>query len=96
MTINLRKMIQRIHQQKGIKITMNLLKYLILVKRKKPKVEVYIRDKDNDGSEAIQSFEIKDNKSINIPMKIEKGKTAGYTIRVDNKVVADKDVGYDD
>ncbi|MGC9652143.1 hypothetical protein ACO2FJ_08670 [Staphylococcus warneri] len=44
----------------------------------------------------MQSFEIKDNKSINIPMKIEKGKTAGYTIRVDNKVVADKDVGYDD
>lgn len=29
-------------------------------------------------------------------MKIEKGKTAGYTVRVDNKIVADKDVDYDD
>ena len=52
---------------------MNLLKYP-LVKREKSKVEVYIRDKDNDGSKATQSFEIKDNKSINIPMKIQKVK----------------------
>ena len=65
-------------------------------KGKSQKVEVYVRDKDNSGSSAVQSFEIKDDKSINIPMKIEKGKTAGYTVRVDNKIVADKDVDYDD
>ena len=28
-------------------------------------------------------------------MTIEKGETAGYTIRVDGKVVADKDIPYD-
>jgi hypothetical protein len=28
-------------------------------------------------------------------MKIAKGKTAGYTVRVDDKVVSDKDIPYD-
>ncbi|MBU7216449.1 Stk1 family PASTA domain-containing Ser/Thr kinase [Staphylococcus gallinarum] len=62
---------------------------------KAQEVKVYIRDKDNPGTSAAQTFKIKDNKTVKIPMTIEKGKTAGYTIRVDNKIVADKDIPYD-
>ena len=28
-------------------------------------------------------------------MKIEKGETAGYTVRLDGKIIADKDIPYD-
>lgn len=65
-------------------------------KGKSQTVEVFIRDKDNSGNSASQTFKITKDKTISIPLKIEKGKTAGYTVRVDNKIVADKDVGYDD
>ncbi|MDW8570818.1 Stk1 family PASTA domain-containing Ser/Thr kinase [Staphylococcus shinii] len=58
-------------------------------------VKVYIRDKDDQGSSAAQTFKIKENKTIKIPMTIEKGETAGFTVRVDDKVVADKDIPYD-
>lgn len=58
-------------------------------------VKVYIRDKDDQGSSAAQTYKIKENKTIKIPMTIEKGKTAGFTVRVDDKVVADKDITYD-
>ncbi|UQW80639.1 Stk1 family PASTA domain-containing Ser/Thr kinase [Staphylococcus edaphicus] len=58
-------------------------------------VKVFVRDKDDDGTSPSQTFKIKDNKTVKIPMTIEKGKTAGYTIRVDDKVVADKDIPYD-
>ena len=58
-------------------------------------VKVYVRDKDDKGSSAAQSFKIKDDKTVTIPMTIEKGETAGYTIRVDGKIVADKDIPYD-
>lgn len=58
-------------------------------------VKVYIRDKDDQGSSAAQTFKIKENKTIKIPMTIEEGKTAGFTVRVDDKVVADKDIPYD-
>lgn len=57
-------------------------------------VKVYIRDKDNDGMSEAQTFKIKNDKTIKIPMTIEKGKTAGYTVRVDDKIVADKDIPY--
>lgn len=62
---------------------------------KSQEVKVYVRDKDDEGTSASQTFKIKNNKSIKIPMTIEKGKTAGYTIRVDDKIVADKDIPYD-
>lgn len=65
-------------------------------KGKSQTVEVFIRDKDNTGNSASQTYKISKDKTISIPLKIEKGKTAGYTVRVDNKIVADKDVGYDD
>lgn len=65
-------------------------------KGKSQTVEVFIRDKDNSGNSASQTFKITKDKTISIPLKIEKGKTVGYTVRVDNKIVADKDVGYDD
>lgn len=58
-------------------------------------VKVFVRDKDGEGTSPSQIFKIKDNKTIKIPMTIEKGKTAGYTVRVDGKVVADKDIPYD-
>ncbi|PTK59367.1 Stk1 family PASTA domain-containing Ser/Thr kinase [Staphylococcus nepalensis] len=58
-------------------------------------VKVYVRDKDDEGTSAAQSFKIKDDKTVTIPMTIEEGETAGYTIRVDGKVVADKDIPYD-
>ena len=64
-------------------------------KNKSQKVEVFIRDIDNKGDSAVQTFNIKSDKTINIPLKIKKGSDAGYTIRVDNKIVADKDVSYD-
>ncbi|BGE82629.1 Stk1 family PASTA domain-containing Ser/Thr kinase [Staphylococcus petrasii] len=58
------------------------------------KVQVYVRDKDNSGTSAIQTYTITDDKTISIPLAIEKGTSAGYTIRVDGKVVADKDIYY--
>lgn len=58
-------------------------------------VKVYVRDKDHSGSSATQTFKIKDDKTIKIPMKIEKGETAGYTVRLDGKIIADKDIPYD-
>ena len=61
-------------------------------KSKSQKVEVFIRDIENKGDSAVN---IKSDKTINIPLKIKKGSDAGYTIRVDNKIVADKDVSYD-
>ncbi|EHR91328.1 PASTA domain protein [Staphylococcus epidermidis VCU123] len=64
-------------------------------KSKSQKVEVFIRDIENKGDSAVQTFNIKSDKTINIPLKIKKGSDAGYTIRVDNKIVADKDVSYD-
>ena len=85
------KMMMRTRIQR---LKMRLLKYRILVK-KKSKVEVFIRDIDNKGDSAVQTFNIKSDKTINIPLKIKKGSDAGYTIRVDNKIVADKDVSYD-
>lgn len=65
-------------------------------KGKSQTVEVFIRDKDNSGNSASQTYKINKDKTISIPLKIEKGKTAGYTVRVDDKIVADKDVSYDD
>lgn len=35
-------------------------------------VKVYVRDKDDKGSSAAQSFKIKDDKTVTIPMTIEK------------------------
>ena len=58
------------------------------------KVEVFVRDKDHPGTSSSQTYNITSSRSVSIPLKIEKGKTAGYTVRVDNKIVADKDVGY--
>ena len=43
---------------------------------------------------ASQTFSIKDDKTITIPLKIEQGSDAGYTIRVDGDVIADKDIEY--
>lgn len=40
-------------------------------------------------------FNIKSDKIINIFLKIKKGSDVGYIIRVDNKIVVDKDVSYD-
>ena len=39
---------------------------------KAQEVKVYIRDKDNPGTSAAQTFKIKDNKTVKIPMTIEK------------------------
>lgn len=62
--------------------------------KKKQVVKVYIRDKDHSGSSVSQTLEITSDRTVSIPLKIEKGKTAGYTVRVDDKIVADKDVSY--
>ncbi|MBL7573031.1 Stk1 family PASTA domain-containing Ser/Thr kinase [Staphylococcus saccharolyticus] len=65
-------------------------------KGKSQTVEVFIRDEDNSGDSPAQTYKIKMDKTISIPLKIAKGKSAGYTVRVDDKIVADKDVNYDD
>ena len=65
-------------------------------KGKSQTVEVFIRDEDNSGDSPAQTYKIKKDKTISIPLKIDKGKSAGYTVRVDDKIVADKDVNYDD
>ncbi|EHJ08497.1 Stk1 family PASTA domain-containing Ser/Thr kinase [Staphylococcus simiae] len=66
-------------------------------KKNKPQtVKVYVRDKDNNGTSPKGEFTITSDQKIDIPLKIEKGKTAGYTVRVDGRIVADKDVSYDD
>ncbi|MCC2084345.1 serine/threonine protein kinase [Staphylococcus sp. HMSC068D08] len=57
-------------------------------------VDIYIRDEDHKASEVARSFKIKDDKTTTISLKIKKGTTAGYTVRVDNKIVLDKDVDY--
>ncbi|MGX0035153.1 eukaryotic-like serine/threonine-protein kinase [Staphylococcus auricularis] len=62
---------------------------------KSQEVEVFVRDKNKVGNEPSQTYNIKSDKSIEIPLEIEKDKTAGYTVRVDGKVVADKDIPYD-
>ncbi|MCJ1662292.1 Stk1 family PASTA domain-containing Ser/Thr kinase [Staphylococcus sp. NRL 16/872] len=61
---------------------------------KSQKVQVYVRDKNNSGTSAIQTYSITNDKTVSIPLAIEKGTSAGYTIRVDGKVVADKDIYY--
>ncbi len=54
---------------------MRLLKYRIPVKKVKvKKVEVFIRDIENKGDSAVQTFNIKSDKTINIPLKIKKRK----------------------
>lgn len=58
-------------------------------------VKVYVRDKDDEGDSPSQTYKIKENKTVKIPVTIQKGETAGYTIRVDDKIVADKDIPYD-
>ena len=51
---------------------MRLLKYRIPVKSKSQKVEVFIRDIENKGDSAVQTFNIKSDKTINIPLKIKR------------------------
>lgn len=63
---------------------------------KSQKVKVYIKDKDNDGSTEKGSFDITSDQRIDIPLRIEKGKTASYIVKVDGKTVAKKEVSYDD
>ncbi|HDA2147463.1 TPA: serine/threonine protein kinase Stk1 [Staphylococcus aureus] len=63
---------------------------------KSQKVKVYIKDKDNDGSTEKGSFDITSDQRIDIPLRIEKGKTASYIVKVDGKTVAEKEVSYDD
>ena len=41
-------------------------------KNKSQKVEVFIRDIDNKGDSAVQTFNIKSDKTINIPLRIKK------------------------
>ena len=43
-------------------------------KGKSQTVEVFIRDKDNSGNSASQTFKITKDKTISIPLKIEKVK----------------------
>ncbi|EKU50419.1 protein kinase [Staphylococcus massiliensis S46] len=62
---------------------------------KSQKVEVILRDKNNDGTTASETFTIKRNKMHTIRMEVEEGQTAGFTVRVDGKVVKDKDISYD-
>ncbi len=57
---------------------------------KSQKVKVYIKDKDNDGSTEKGSFDITSDQRIDIPLRIEKGKTASYIVKVDGKTVAEK------
>ena len=59
------------------RLKMRLLKYRIPVKSKSQKVEVFIRDIENKGDSAVQTFNIKSDKTINIPLKIKKGSDAG-------------------
>ncbi|MGT2377645.1 hypothetical protein ACVPOW_02690 [Staphylococcus aureus] len=63
---------------------------------KSQKVKVYIKDKDNDGSTEKGSFDITSDQRIDIPLRIEKGKTASYIVKVDGKTVAEKEISYDD
>lgn len=62
---------------------------------KSQNVKVYIRDKNNSGTQVSQTYNIHNDKIITIPLKIEKGDSAGYTIEVDDNVIADKDIDYE-
>ncbi|WP_145441750.1 Stk1 family PASTA domain-containing Ser/Thr kinase [Staphylococcus hominis] len=59
------------------------------------KVKIYIRDKNNSGTQVSQTYNIHKDKIITIPLKIEQGDSAGYTIEVDDNVIADKDIDYE-
>lgn len=59
------------------------------------KVKIYIRDKNNSGTQVSQTYNIHKDKIITIPLKFEQGDSAGYTIEVDDNVIADKDIDYE-
>ncbi|MCU5745751.1 Stk1 family PASTA domain-containing Ser/Thr kinase [Staphylococcus sp. SQ8-PEA] len=63
---------------------------------KRQKVEIIKRDSNYTGDSPYKTYSISSDKEVTIPLEIEKGHDAGYTVRVDNKIVADKDIDYDD
>lgn len=65
-------------------------------KDKKPqKVEVYIKDKNNDGKKP-RTFQIKNNTSQVLNFTIEDGGSASYRVVVDGKEVESNEIKYDD
>ncbi|UXR72419.1 Stk1 family PASTA domain-containing Ser/Thr kinase [Staphylococcus sp. IVB6240] len=62
---------------------------------KPQKVEVYVKDKNNDGK-SPKTFEIKNSTSQVLNFTIEDGGSASYRVVVDGKEVDSKEIKYDD
>ena len=65
-------------------------------KGKSQKVQIFRRDQNSGGTTPYQTYSITSDREVVIPLEIQQGRDAGYTIRVDGRIVADKDIAYDD
>lgn len=66
-------------------------------KDEKPqKVEIFIKDKDNNYSSPSETFSITKNTQHAVNLVVEDGEEASYTVKVDGKTVADNTIQYDD
>ncbi|WP_088069540.1 Stk1 family PASTA domain-containing Ser/Thr kinase [Gottfriedia luciferensis] len=57
-------------------------------------IEVFIKDKNNNGEKAAISKQIKETNTINIEVTIDPGETASYKIVKDGTVIAERNVPY--
>lgn len=57
-------------------------------------IEVFIKDKNNNGEKAAISKQIKETTTINIEVTIDPGETASYKIVKDGTVIAERNVPY--
>ncbi|KAA1042747.1 Stk1 family PASTA domain-containing Ser/Thr kinase [Macrococcus equipercicus] len=60
------------------------------------KVEVYVEDKNNKQSRAVNSFNMNNDATVVIPMTIAPKGRATFIIKVDGKVFTSKTINYDD
>ena len=65
-------------------------------KGKSQKVQIFRRDQNSGGTTPYQTYSITSDLEVVIPLEIQQGRDAGYTIRVDGRIVADKDIAYDE
>lgn len=65
-------------------------------KGKSQKVQIFRRDQNSGGTTPYQAYSITSDREVVIPLEIQQGRDAGYTIRVDGRIVADKDIAYDE
>lgn len=63
---------------------------------KAQKVEIFKKDKNDDGKSPVTSFTMTRSTSQNLSFVVEEDGEASYTVKVDGKTVKDKTIQYDD